>query len=417
MPDTWYKVDNVAKVFLATATRRDPRVFRVSCTLNEDIDPPTLDAALVRVAHEMPQFQVTLHRGLFWHYLESTDQLPHAEPEAQAPCAALYGPELRNRLLYRVSYFGPRINVEMFHVIADGNGGLLFLKALVHTYLALLHPALAEVPRQDGSSSADREQDSYQNFYTGSRSHRRRLDKKQRAYHIRGLRLPNHQLQYFEAHLSARQLLDRARALHVTLTSYLGASLMMAIYAEMPALQRSEPVTISLPVNLRNYFPSATARNFFNSVYISHAFSGEETLAELAAQFDAQLRETLSPENIKARMDEYEKLEMMPAIRPVPLVIKNPTVGFFSGLEKGRVTAVLSNLGRVQIPGELQPYVRSFSGFSSCESMFTCVISYGDDLVLGTASSYRSTNILRRFYRTFAEAGLSVILYATEVEK
>ena len=46
MPETWYKVDNVAKVFLASINRRDPRVFRVSCTLNEDVDPDCLNQAL-----------------------------------------------------------------------------------------------------------------------------------------------------------------------------------------------------------------------------------------------------------------------------------------------------------------------------------------------------------------------------------
>ena len=46
MSDSWYKVDNVAKVFLATASQRDPRVFRISCTLNEEIDPDTLNEAL-----------------------------------------------------------------------------------------------------------------------------------------------------------------------------------------------------------------------------------------------------------------------------------------------------------------------------------------------------------------------------------
>ena len=45
MPDTWYKVDNVANVFLASVTRRDPRVFRVSCTLKEEVDPDVLAAA------------------------------------------------------------------------------------------------------------------------------------------------------------------------------------------------------------------------------------------------------------------------------------------------------------------------------------------------------------------------------------
>ena len=46
MAQEWYKVDNVAKVFLAPNTRRDPRVFRISCTLQEQIDPELLNEAL-----------------------------------------------------------------------------------------------------------------------------------------------------------------------------------------------------------------------------------------------------------------------------------------------------------------------------------------------------------------------------------
>ena len=103
MPDTWYKVDNVAKVFLASASARDPRVFRLSCTLNEEIDPALLNEALRQTAREFPQFQVTLHRGVFWHYLESTTEVPAANPEDKAPCAPLYVPRRRNRLLYRVT--------------------------------------------------------------------------------------------------------------------------------------------------------------------------------------------------------------------------------------------------------------------------------------------------------------------------
>ncbi len=137
MPETWYKVDNVAKVFLASVSRRDPRVFRVSCTLNEDVDPDRLNQALEQTARENPQFQVTLHRGLFWHYFESTNLKPQAVPETLAPCAMLYGPQIKNELLYRVSYYGARINVEMFHAISDGNGGMVFLKTLVHNYLQL----------------------------------------------------------------------------------------------------------------------------------------------------------------------------------------------------------------------------------------------------------------------------------------
>ena len=64
MAQEWYKVDNVAKVFLATNTRRDPRVFRISCTLQEQIDPELLNEALRVTAPEWPQFQVTLHLAM-----------------------------------------------------------------------------------------------------------------------------------------------------------------------------------------------------------------------------------------------------------------------------------------------------------------------------------------------------------------
>ena len=142
-------------------------------------------------------------------------------------------------------------------------------------------------------------------------------------------------------------------------------------------MDKGKPIAISLPVNLRNYYPSETARNFFNSVYVSHVLGPQDTLETVAPVFDAKLKEMLHPENIKAQMDEYEKLEHMPGIRLVPLFIKNAAVRFFNHLEEEHVTAVLSNMGRVDVPEALRPYIRQFAAFSSCEGLFTCVCSYG----------------------------------------
>ena len=97
MPHTWYKVDNVAKVFLASVTRRDPRVFRISCTLTEEINPTPLAAALQRTARDLPHFSVTLHRGLFWHYLEQTRQGPHPGAGNPAPLRRDLWPRFEKR--------------------------------------------------------------------------------------------------------------------------------------------------------------------------------------------------------------------------------------------------------------------------------------------------------------------------------
>ena len=107
----------------------------------------------------------------------------------------------------------------------------------------------------------------------------------------------------------------------VTMTSYLAAAQMLAAYQEMPALERGKVISVSLPVNLRSYYGTETARNFFNSIRISWVFRGDETLETLAKGFDAKLREALKDERVKARRDGFEKLEQMPGIKLVPLFI------------------------------------------------------------------------------------------------
>lgn len=418
MPETWYQVDNVAKVFLASITRRDPRVFRVSCTLTAPVDPALLDAALARTAREQPQFQVTLHRGLFWHYLESSAKQPRAVPETLPPCAAIYGPdEKKNELLYRVSYYGCRINVEMFHALSDGNGGLVFLKSVVRNYLQLQHPdTLANVPDDTGASNEEAGQDSFRKYYTRGGSETQDPVNRRKSYRMRGFKLPGDQVRFLEAHLSVQQVLQASRAMGVTLTSFLAAAQMLAVYRQMPAVERGKAVSVSLPVNLRNYFDSQTSRNFFNSVRVGWVFDGTETLESLARGFDAKLRRALQDDSVKARMNSYEKLERMPGIKPVPLFIKNAVVGFFNYLESRKVTLTLSNMGRITVRDELAPYIEGFSAFCSSDSMFTTVCSYGDDLVLGTTWAYRGTAVLRDFYRSLADAGLDITLYATEVD-
>ena len=208
--------------------------------------------------------------------------------------------------------------------------------------------------------------------------------------------LPYSQLQFFEGHLSSKQVLERSHALGVSMTSYLGASFMLAIYHDMPALERKKPICISLPVNLRNYYPSETARNFFNSVCIAHTLTPEDTLETVAPVFDAKLKEVLKPENIRAQMDAYEKLEHIPGIRPVPLVIKTRRSIFTNTGGPACLRRCLQH-GPGQHPGGYEALYPRFAAFSSCKTLFTVVCSYGDDLVLGTASALRSTAICSAF--------------------
>ncbi|MCR5734082.1 MAG: hypothetical protein K6G22_05670 [Lachnospiraceae bacterium] len=415
--NTWYKVDNVAKVFLASYNKRDTRSFRVSATLTEEIEPGLLDVAVKQALSLRPQYQVVIHKGLFWHYMDHTDEEPSVCEEDDRPCPTLYGPSMKGRLHFRVSYRYNRINLEMFHALTDGNGGVEFLNLIILKYLNLVYPGkLNDVTFPSQATENDLSEDSFKQFYEKDGKFLK-ASKMKKAYSVKGLKLPYDQLQFFEVHMSASEVLKLAKENEATLTSYLCARLMLAIKKDMPLLQRLRPVTISMPVNLRNFYDSQTSRNFFNSVYVSHVFNKDISVKELSEECDLKLKAELTPEKIKKRMNNYEKIERILFVRMVPLLIKNPVVALSSLIEGRGVTAVISNLGRLKLPEELKPYVENYAAYCSCSKVFITCVSYEDDFVMGIASSYRNTAFLRDFISGFAKDGIDVKLYATDVKE
>lgn len=411
----WYKADNVAKVFLATHNKRDTRSMRVSVALTEEVNKEVLQKALDKTIKECPQFQIRIRRGIFWHYMEQTEVKPKVVEENDRPCPILYGENYRGILHYKVSYYGKRINLDMFHAISDGTGAMEFLDILVLNYLKLIHSDDMEgISFGTGSCLEQREQNSFSQFYekgstTGS------IPKAKKSYQIGEAKLPYEQLQFIEIHLPASQMLTLAKKCNVSLGSFIGSQLMMAIYKNMPARQHNKPITISMPVNLRNFYPSETSRNFFNSIRVSYVFKGNETLEELCQIFDGQLKENIQPEKIRQTMNNFQQIERNIVARVAPLFIKQPVVKFFSKRENRNVTAVLSNMGKRVVPENMQKYVAGYSAFCSTDSVFIVVNSYGDDLVLGVSSAFARTGYLREFLKALNSEGVQATVYATEV--
>lgn len=411
--NNWYKVDNVAKVFLATAAKRDTRTLRVSCTLWEDIDQEMLQQAVLAAIQQRPQFQVRIRRGIFWHYMEDTDIMPVVEEERGRVCPPLYASS-RTMLHYRVSYFGGRINLDLFHAISDGTGALEFLNIIVLEYLKIKYPGRFDKTKiHSGASENDLNEDSYKQFF-GKLGLKGGAGLKY-AYHPGGLKLPYDQLQFFEVHIPTEDILPKSKAAGVSLTSYIGASLIMAIRADMPTRKSKQVINVSMPVNLRNYYPSKTSRNFFNNINVSHAFTEDISFEELAQEFDANMRSQLTPEKIKAQMDSFETMEYVAPVRAVPLFIKQLAVKYGSKNNDKKVSVVLSNLGVQRPPEEMVPVIQNYSAFCSSSNLFCTMSSYNGELTLGLSSPYSDTGVIKDLVRKFTEQDMRVRVYATEV--
>lgn len=207
---------------------------------------------------------------------------------------------------------------------------------------------MENVPSPNSASAGDMAQDSFRNFYEGTK--RKKPAEKPKVYHPHGF-LALQPAAVFEGHLSSKQVLERSHAAWAFRDKLPGRVFHAGHLPRYARTERKKPICISLPVNLRNYYPSETARNFFNSVCIAHTLTPEDTLETVAPVFDAKLKEVLKPENIRAQMDAYEKLEHIPGIRPVPLVIKNAAVKFFTNLEDGACLRRCLQHGPGQHPG------------------------------------------------------------------
>ncbi|MFR5703147.1 MAG: hypothetical protein ACLUD0_15605 [Eubacterium ramulus] len=181
----WGKLDNTAHLFPVIAGEGMTNVYRVAVILKEEIQQELLQQALDMVLPKFSVFNCRLRQGMFWYYFEENGKKsPTVHEEHTYPCR--YIDEHRNRsYLFRVTYYGCRINLEVFHSLTDGNGALNFLKELTYQYLRLSHQELGEQygNRLHKHTSLNTEDSFLQNY---KKSRFEKSYKSEKAYILKG---------------------------------------------------------------------------------------------------------------------------------------------------------------------------------------------------------------------------------------
>lgn len=346
-----------------------------------------------------------LKRGLFWYYLESTEQMPVVHEENSQPCAAIYHRSGKN-LLFDVSYFHNRVNLEVYHVLSDGTGALHFLRTLITKYLSLCH-CLPEPSLDYDASAVQMSDDSFRKYYTGSPGVKR--SEYGTACRLTGWRYPENRLKVITGLTDIQPLLEAAHNCHATLTEYLCACLMNAISETVSVRAKKRPVVLSVPVNLRSHFPSASARNFFSILLVGYDYGKQSGVFEdVVKKIGTDLKDGLVRENLARGIDAYSAVEHNAFARVAPLYLKDLALKAAYRHAMRQQTAVLSNLGVVSMPPELTSFIRSFDVCSSTDRLQVCMCSYLGRLSIGFSSPFLSAEIQRRFFRTLTSLGAEV---------
>ena len=374
------------------------------------VDPQVLQKALDDTLDTFSMYRFVMKRGFFWYYLEESKRKISVREEYKEPCGRLYD---RNAggFLFEVTYYGCRINLEVFHALSDGTGAMHFLIQLVTRYCSLRYGCSASVPAYDASQS-EMLKDSFQRY---SQKREKKQNRFCRAYRLRGDRYPEKRLKIITGSASAKAVLELSHQYGATLTEFLCACLMEAMEKEIPLRKRNRPLVIGVPVNLRQYFPSGSARNFFSMSYVSLDCSEQDVPFEkLLERVRKAFGENLQKDRLSEAINGYTAVERNVFARITPLFLKDVCLRYAYQISETRDTAAFSNIGRVEFPSQVQPFIRAADICTGTDKLQLCTCTFGDRLSMSFTSPFVHADIERNFFRKLADSGIQLELASND---
>ena len=412
----WMRLDNAAKIYPAAKRRNWNNFFRLSATLTEPVDTEVLRRALDVTVRRFPSIAVRLRRGAFWYYLEEIPKAPAIQAEKSCPLAHAPFYEVR-QCAFRVLVYHERIAVEFFHALTDGTGALVFLKSLLAEYLSqkygLVIPAEKGVLGRLEEPSAEEVEDSFARYAGDVKLSRREAT----AYHLSGTPEPDGYKDIVTMMIPADKLRDCARGFGISVTELLCAAMMQAILdiqaKDVPRRAARKPVKVLLPVNLRTLFPSATLRNFAS--YITPEIDprmGDCSFDELCQLVHHKMGMENNRRTMRAKFAANVASERSPVLRVMPLFIKNIAMkAVFDTVGECKSCLCLSNLGRVELPEVMTPYVTRMDFIIGVQARapHNCgVITWNGTAYINCIRNIREPALELAFYRVLHRLGLPV---------
>lgn len=413
----WFKLDLSGNVYPTLQRRSFSSTFRVSISLNEKIKPDILQKAFEKTLPCFPTFKAAIRKGFFWRYLEpNPNPAPMVERDVKNPCMPM-NLRSKHRYLIRMYYYENQISFEVFHSLSDGLGALTFLKTVTAVYLRMQGVA---VPNEEGVLDIDEEpkmsemEDSYMKYADSKVTPKRSQGS---AYRVRGTKEPFYTLNIICGSMEARQLKAAAKKHGVTITEYMNAVLIYALVENQKNAKtwKERPVRIAMPVNLRQFFPSNTLRNFITMVYPGvDPRMGDYSFEEILRQVHYYMRYYINDKFLRADITTNAQTFRSPFIRIVPLWFKDITVKqFYKRVQDCQSSAGLTNLGVIKVPKEMEPYVERFDilmGQPFSPRTNCAIVTYKDIATIGFASSIIENDIERIFFRKLVQEGIEVTI-------
>lgn len=438
----WVRLDNASNIFLAAMSNRDSKVFRFSAEVSDIVDSDLLQQALNKVYDQYKLYHSVLRRGIFWYYLEESDLKPTVQLDTNPTCEPLYHFD-RRELLFRVVYWKKRISIEVFHVLSDGTGAMWFLQDLLTEYLRLRHPEIDTSEFQMSRYMHDKSsEDSFarhfrikeqKNFYKATQPALEKFDDvrikakklfvpklhtdKISVYRYKGTYTPDNRPRVVEMDMPVKDIIRLAKREQVSLTLFLTALFMESIRKCATDFRGDETMAVSVPVNLRQYFPSESARNFFAVTRLEYTYKKDKanTISEICQELKEQFEPQLTKEYLENWLKRLIYFEYHPVGRLVPRPLKDFILKLINYNNNRYLTIAISNLGRVSFPEIVDSCIKEVYFHTIAVRPQFCTISHNDVLTISFTSPFVETAIFQEYARHLTNEGIPVTISVNKV--
>ena len=410
----WFSLDDSAKIYPMSLEHGSMPVFRLSAYLVNDIVPELLQMALTFTIKRFPSFATTLKKGVFWHYLDTTKKRFIIHEENDVPCRPLKVGRSGSQS-FRVIYYKNRISVEFFHVLTDGIGGMVFLKALLSEYIRLLGANITELGSIWNVNDIPEIEETRNEFSRTTHSEASSGLVNKRVLQMNGklTRIKPNQIIHFK--VNSYKLKEIAKKYNTTVTIYVLSLMFLGIKAATDSLDGE--VSIQVPVNMRKYYPSKTVRNFAMYCGIKLDISSIKKIEDLVPIIKEQLETKGNKEKMSEMVTSANKL--VRSITLIPLFIKLPIAKQLYGfLGDQAFTSTLSNLGVVDMPEEYKKYILSMDfvlGTAPNNRVISGVVTYNDVTTISLSKMTKDPTFEEKFYELLLSDGLEVTVEGSGV--
>lgn len=407
----WMPLDNAAKIYPASRNKNWSNMFRLSASLNHEIEIKTLKKALDKTIKRFPSIAVRLRRGLFWYYLQELDKPITIKEEALQPLVKMNKKETKKCAL-RIIVYKERLALEVFHSLTDGTGALVFLKTLISVYLEEKFGVL--VSKQEGvlnvmDSPKDEELEDSFLKYSAKKAKR---EKENDAWHIKGTKYPFGFLKLTCFSLDAKEVLQKAHQNNVSVTVFLTAVIMKALQnlqkQKIKNINKRKPIRVLIPINLRKLFGSITLRNF--ALYTTPEIItslGEYSFSEICEAIKGRMMLDNTKKVMCQKIAANVNNEKLMAVRLLPLFIKNFVMKIIFNLVGEKKSCLsFSNLGVIKLPKEMKPFINRFDfilGAMATAPYNVGAITYNDTLYLSFIRNIEEPDLEYHFYKVLEE--------------